>query len=214
MEIYTKALIATVIIFVSGIGIGMLIEEYRVRDINRNMLELQSLYNDGRLLAMYIASLNKSYCNEMLKRNLEYNSKIYQFGAKLDEYERLNRFTPELEEQQKLYNLLQFQFLLNSIKLKKECNFTYFNVIHLYRKKNVTLKEEVDTKTMGGILWDLKMKCGNKVMLIPLRADANQTSVAMFVHQYNISRYPATIIDGRVIEGLVSLSELNEITKC
>jgi hypothetical protein len=150
----------------------------------------------------------------MLKKNLEYNSKLYEFGIKLDQYEKLNRFTPELEEQHRLYNLLQFQFLLNSIKLKKECNFTYFNVIHVYRKKNLTIKEEVDTKTMAGILWDLKMKCGNKIMLIPLRVDANQTSVSMFIQQHNISRYPATIIDDYVIEGLVSLQELNKITKC
>ncbi len=215
MSIHMRALAFAVITFLAGIGIGMLIEEQRMREIRETMLELEALYNDARLLAKLLGEeFNASFCDEMLKWNLEYNARIYEFGVRLDEYEKANRFTPELEGQKTLYNLLQFQFLLNSIELKRKCNFTYKNVVHLYRRRGISLKEEVDTKTMASILWDLKMRCGNKIMLIPLQADANLTSINAFLEKYQIRTYPATIIDDKAIEGLVSLSELIEICGC
>mgnify|MGYP000545347442 CR=1 FL=1 len=100
------------------------------------------------------------------------------------------------------------------MELKKRCNFTYYNVVHLYRKRNVTLKEEVDTRVMAGVLWDLKLLCGRKIMLIPLQADANLTSIEAFVKEKNVTQFPATIIDGKVIQGLASLQELRELVGC
>ena len=158
--------------------------------------------------------MNESSCVSLFEENLRYNDVIYEFGEKLDEYERANRFTPELEDQRKLYNLLQLRFLLNSLELKKKCNLSYEVVVHVYRKHNVSLGEEVDTRTMAGILWDLKQRCGKKILLVPLQADSNLSSVGAFLANYNLTRFPATLIDNRAIEGLVSLSELIKLTNC
>jgi len=214
MNLYIRAFILTTLVFFAGMGLGMLIEEARLSEVQQSLLKLQIMFNDAYTLSHYIATTNESSCEDLLEENLRYNDVVYAFGEKLDEYEKANRFTPELEDQRRLYNLLQLRFLLNSIELKERCNLSYAVVVHVYRKHNVSLGEEIDTRTMAGILWDLKQKCGRKMLLVPLQADSNLSSVGAFLASYNLTRFPATIIDGRAVEGLVSLSDLMRLTNC
>lgn len=211
---YVKATILTLIVFSSGILLGIFIDQYRLEDIRQRIASLDVSWNDARLLNLYFQKLEKDYCDLALEQNLKYNQKIYLEGLEIEFAEKTNRFTPELLDQKRRYILLQTQFWFNSIELKERCNFTYHNVVYFYKHKNVTRDEVIDQKTQAAVLLDLKEICGNKIMLIPLAADLNLTVIDAIVKQHNITKYPAIIIDDLVIQGLTSLNDLKKIVNC
>jgi hypothetical protein len=216
MSAYRKAAIITILIFAVGILAGVWIDNNRLGNVKKALLEIDTGWDDARLLNIYFEKLGKDYCDIALGQNLEYNSKIYKEGLEIEECEDSNRFTSQLDitQEKRRYTLLQTQFWFNSIELKQNCNFTYHNVVHLLEKGENTA-EETSQKAQSAVLLDLKEICGNKIMLIPLSADLDLMVIDTVAKKYNITEYPAIIIDETfVFQGLTSIDKLQEIVQC
>lgn len=211
---YLKAAILTCLVFFAGLIFGIWIDQYRLQSVKERLAALDVSWNDARLLHLYFQRLEKDYCDLALEQNLIYNDRIYREGLEIEYAEKANRFAPELIDQKRRYILLQTQFWLNSLELKEKCNFNYNNVVYLYRQMNLTKEEAINQKAQSNVLLELKERCGNKIMLIPLAADLNLTIIDAMTKQYKINEYPAVIIDDMVFQGIKSVEELNEITQC
>ena len=62
---------------------------------------------------------------------------------------------------------------------------------------------------------ELKEKCGNKIMLIPLTIDLDLIVVDSILQQYKITQYPSIVIDEKtVLQGITSENELQDILRC
>lgn len=215
MNTYLKAWLLTTLVFLLGIAFGLWIDNYRLNSIREVISQTDINWNDARLLNLYFGRLGKDYCNLALEENLIYNEKIYKEGLEIEKAEEANRFTPTLEQEKRRYVLLQTQFWFNSQELKDKCNFTYKNVVHLYKQKGLTREAVIENKLQSSILLDLKEKCGNKIMLIPLAADLNLTVIDAVTKQFNITTYPAIIIDENVVfQGLTPLNKLEDVIHC
>jgi len=215
MNTYYKAGILTVIVFILGIIFGIWVDNYRLSAVRETLSEIDTNWNDARLLNLYIGRLGKDYCDLALEENLVYNDKIYKEGLEIERTVEANIFIPTLEQERRRYTLLQTQFWFNSQELKEKCNFTYKNVVHLYKQKDLTREIDIENKVQSSILLDLKEKCGNKIMLIPLAADLDLTVIDAVTKQFNITIYPAIIIDEKfAFQGLTSIDELESVVQC
>jgi hypothetical protein len=216
MKTYFQAAVFALLVFLIGVMIGIWLDNYRLSDIRSSLSEADINWNDARLLDSYFKVLGKNYCNTSLQQNLAYNDKIYAEGKDIENKIENNGFvfTPDIEQEWRRYNLLQVQFWLNSLDLKNECNFTYHNVIYLSRmedKKN----GNVDEKVQSLVMLELKNRCGNKIMLIPLSTDVNLIVVDSMVKQFKITKYPAVVVDEKtVFQGPTSLETLQSIVNC
>lgn len=214
-NVYLESLVITIFVFLSGIMFGIWLDNYRIVRIRQNLLSDAVFWDDSLFLSKYFQIYGKRLCNESLKLNLLYNERIYERGKLIEDAIRESKFTPELKEELKRYVLMQTQFWLNSIELKKRCNFTYHNVVHLQKFYPESLQERIDNKAQSTIMLDLKQMCGNRVMLIPIVADLNLTTVDAIKTHYRIKKLPAVIIDEKyVLQGLTPLEKLNEYTRC
>ena len=215
MNTYYKAGILTVAVFLLGLLFGIWVDNYRLGSVREVIPQIDINWNDARLLNLYFGKLGKDYCDLALEENLIYNEKIYKEGLEIERAEESNRFAPTLEQEKRRYVLLQTQFWFNSQELKEKCNFTYKNVIHLYKQKDLTREMIIENKVQSSVLLDLKEKCGNKIMLIPLAADLDLTVINAIIKQFNITTYPAIIIDENItFQGLTSLEKLENVVKC
>ncbi len=215
MNIYAKAAIPTLLVFLIGIMAGIWIDNFRVTAIRKGISEFELTWNDAQLFNEYFRSLGLESCISALEQNLIYNSRIYQNGNEIEKTIKSNAFTPEIEEEWKRYNLLQVQFWLNSIELKKGCGFDYHTIVHLDRLHPESAVEGIDNRAQTQILLDLKDKCGNKIMLIPLDVDLDLVSIDAIVNQYDIQQFPALLIDEDIVlQGLSSEEDLLNIVKC
>lgn len=216
MKTYIQAGIFALLVLLIGIMIGIWLDNYRIDAIRNSISDSDINWNDVRLFDSYFKILGKNYCNSSLEQNLAFNDKIYSEGKEIEKRIESNSFifTSELEQEWRRYNLLQVQFWLNSIELKNQCNFSYHNIIYLYRiedKKN----GNPDEKTQSLVMLELKDKCGNKMMLIPLTSDINLIVIDSIIRQFNITKFPAVIIDEKtVFQGLTSLESLQKVVKC
>ena len=136
MNIYVKALIPTIFIFLIGIMIGIWVENYRLGAARKSLSESEINWNDAQLLNSYLEKLGINSCDLALEQNLEYNNKIYKKGLEIEKAIEAEILTPEIKQEWRRYVLLQTQFWFNSIELKEKCNFSYYNVVHIYRLEN------------------------------------------------------------------------------
>lgn len=214
-RVYIQAGIFSLLVLLIGIMMGIWIDNFRLGGIRSALSEADINSNDARLLNSYLQRFGEDYCDVALEQNLAYNSKIYKEGKKIEDKINANIFTPEVEQEWRRYTLLQTQFWLNSIELKDKCDFDYHTVVHLFRQKNTTTTEDINNKIESSILLDLKEKCGNKMMLIPVTIDTNLIVVDAIVKQFNVSEYPAVIVDESfVFQGITAKNKLNDLLQC
>ncbi len=215
VNVYSKPFVITVFIFLVGVMIGIWIDTIRTGSVENSIKESEIMWEDTRLLNMYINTISEDECNIAFEENLAYNSRIYEYGKDIEKKIDANTFTPHVKEEWRKYNLLQFQFWLNSDELKEKCGYNYSNVIYLSRKDDISNSEEIDNKLQSSMMMNLKENCGRSMMLIPLTADIELETVNLLVRQHNITDYPAVIIDNEhVFQGVTQSDVLEEYMDC
>jgi len=213
-DLLWKAGLLTVVIFAAGIGIGMWLDISRVGSVQERLTDIDLEWNDARLQSLYYSTLNDSAsCGAAVRANLDFNGKIYAEGQTIEKYEAINRFAPDLIQQKKRYALLQFQFWLNSLNLKKSCGANYTTFAYFYSHYNTSL--EIDQELQSAVLLELKEQCGDSVLLVPLPLDLELTSIDLLKDAYKINSAPSILVDeSSVLRGLQSLPDLEKIAKC
>jgi hypothetical protein len=214
-SIYIQSLIVSILIFLSGIMTGIWIDNYRVSMVRKELLESSVYWDDSLFLTKYMDFFGKNSCELSLDFLLLFNEKIYKRGKEIEKIIRQNVFSPEMIEEWKKYTLLQANFWMNSVELKRKCNFTYHTVVHLQQFFAKNPSEISENRAQSTIMLNLKEMCGNRIMLIPLTVDLNLTSVDIVLSYYNITKLPAVIIDEKYIfQGLTPLEKLKELCGC
>ena len=218
-DVFWKAAILTIVVLAIGIWIGITLDTSRVDEIKNTLSEVEIQFNDARMQALYHEKFftnDSEFCNAAIDSNLKFNDVIYQEGIQIERAELVNRFTPDLIFQKRKYALLQMQFWMNSLSIKEKCNSNFTTILYLY---NFNVQDDRDTdinqKLQSAFLLDLKEKCGSSVMLSPLPANINLTSVDLLVNNYNIKQLPSIIIDKNItLQGLHNLTELERYVTC
>lgn len=211
-NIFLKAAIITIAVFLIGIFLGISFDNMRVEEVKGRITEIDNLWNDVRLMQSYIEKFSNQseYCDFLLEENLKVGDRIYQEGLKVEEYEKSNRFA-EFEQEKKRYALLDLQFWLNSIDLKKLCNGNYSTVVYFYSQYEKTPEQGFQDR----VLWDLKQECGPKIIYITFPSDMDISTIEIIKNIYNIETIPSILIDETVLlQSPLTLRELEEYVKC
>ncbi|HDH41709.1 MAG TPA: hypothetical protein ENG12_04830 [Candidatus Altiarchaeales archaeon] len=212
-DVFWKAFVLTLVIFLLGIFMGFWLDNARVEQIRSEYKEMEISSIDARLQTLYyqIFKNSSNFCEPAIEENLRFADKIYAEGLRIEQYEKINKLTPSLISDKRRYMLLKLQFWLNCIELKRNCNASYTNVVYFYSGLNETMEEYVQ----GIVLMDLKESCGRDMMLIPLAVDLNITTIDIVKHQYNITTTPTILIDEKIkLEGLQKRKDLERYIKC
>lgn len=207
-DLLWKAAILTVIVFLAGLFLGAWLDISRVGAVKSRLVELELQWNDARLQSLYYQQLtNDIGCNAAVYANLKFNEKIYEEGKKIEQYELVNRFAPELIKEKQKYALLQLQFWLNSITLRKKCNTSYTTIVYFYSHYNESAA--MDQKLQSAVLLELKEQYGNKILLIPLPTDLGVSTIELIKKIYNITSTPAILInESKLLVGVQSLDKI------
>jgi len=212
-NVFSKAAVITVIVFFIGVYFGFVFDSMRVEEVKGRITQIDNLWNDVRLMQSYIQKFSNTtdYCDFLLEENLRIGDKIYEEGLKVEEYEESNRFASLFILEKKRYALLDLQFWINSIDLKNLCNANYSTVIYFYSQYEKTPQQVFQDR----VLWDLKQKCGPKIIYITFPADIDISTIEIIKNIYNIEKIPSILIDESILlEGPLTMRELEEYIKC
>jgi len=213
-SVIVQAGILTIIVFTIGILVGIWLDNLRLEEIEKRITEIDIDWNDARLQNMYYqAFMNSMDCDSAISANLEFADRIYQEGLKIERYEEVNRFTPSLVLEKKRYVLLQLQFWMNSINLRKLCNANYSTLLYFYSHYDESKFVQQDLQS--AVLIELIHKCGPKLIAVPLPIDMDIATIEIIKSQYNIKSAPSLLINEDILlEGLRGESEINSYTGC
>ena len=209
---FWKALVITLIVFFLGVALGIIIEDYRFKQIEDDFEILFLDWNDIRLQRIYLEDISLESCEVALESNLEFGDKIYEQGLIIEKYEKANRLTDKLELEKKRYNLLKTEFLLNNELLKKKCGFDYDILIYFYQDEPSNLEIKQEQTVLSRILLDLKYEKGRELILIPLAVDFDVSVVDSILGKYGIEEFPSILInDYYVLNGISDKDEIEAL---
>ncbi len=212
---FWQAFIISLFIFGLGILIGVLFENWRESEIN-------SLYEQSDAWLVDIKAQTAIYesgnfnCELAMQENFKFADKIYEEGLKLDQYEESRKLTLALKTQHMKYDALRVLLFLNSLEIKEKCNLTYHNVVYFYKYDNPRLDLNAKQRLFSELLGQLKDKQGDKILLIPMAADVDISSVNILLDKYEIDldSLPVILIDEKIkVNDFKNLEELESYFK-
>jgi hypothetical protein len=210
-DLFWKALVLTVIVFLLGVFLGFSLERNRVRGVEYEyrVIELESA--DAKLQSIYYQNLDPKFCDSAIEENLNFADRVYQEGLKIEDFDKASFLTDDLELEKKKYALLKVEFWLNSIVLKERCDADYMNLVYFF-DNDPDFDTKAEQNAQSGILKDLKEKYGRDLMLIPLPLDMDISIVNVMKGTYDITTTPTILINEEMkLEGLQSLEKLDKL---
>jgi hypothetical protein len=194
---FLYALVITLVIFNFGIFMGYMLEQSRINKINMWYLDAELELLDQRIQkdAFEIIDLN---CTAMIEENINFADKIFEEALIIQKYEDANKISSEIIFQHKRYDLLRTLFWINSMRIKEKCNSDYHNVVYFYKYNNPSIEQKSKQRFFSNLLFEIKQKKGDKVMLIPIAADNDLPSVNLLTNKYGIKELPVILIDEKI----------------
>ncbi|MGY4884539.1 MAG: hypothetical protein ACP5NZ_03090 [Nanobdellota archaeon] len=207
-RVFWEALFLTVVVFLFGILIGIAYESSKSSDMNeyytRSEISLMDVFALNSL-----TNSNSEDCSTLTDANLKFADKIYKEAIILGKYESTGKVTKEMEIVHERYDVLRTFLWINTIKTSEKCERNYSTVVYLYEYFSKDLAQKAKQNVWSKILSDLKEKEGKDILLIPIAADSNLTSLDTLTSKFNITEYPVVIINEKyVIKELSSVSDL------
>ena len=210
-DVFWKAAVITVVIFLIGVYAGFAIEGSRLDRVGQWYNELDFQLTNAKLQTQFYQILDEEFCDEAIIKNLEFSDEIYYQGRKIDEYESSNKLKEFIDSEKRRYALLKTEFLVNSLILKEKCDADYDILIYFY-KDDPSLLEQQQQSVQANILLELKEKYGTDLMLIPLPIDFDVSVISILVDYHNIQSTPALVINQRIkLEGLQGINEIESL---
>ena len=84
-DAFWKALVFTFIVFIIGVYLGVVMEDFRLNKIQEEFDDLVIRWGDIRLQSYYYQSIDQISCEEAIDENLRLGDRIYEDGLKLGE---------------------------------------------------------------------------------------------------------------------------------
>jgi len=206
-HVFWQALIITIVVFSLGIIAGVLLENFRTDKVNYLVANSELNLLDIRLQNQ-IYSTTKFNCNTAIAENLKFADKTYAEAKILDRYEQASVITEDLRVAHKKYDVLRSTLLLNSIIIREKCNSSYSEVVYFYKYNNPDMDLKAKESVFSKLLSELKANKGDSILLIPIAADNNLSSVNLLLDKYDVSDKDLPII---IINGKTRITEIENI---
>jgi hypothetical protein len=187
-----------------------MLELSRVNDINKLYVDAELELLDQTTQKDALALLNLD-CSSLVAENIKFGDRIFAEALQIQKYEDANRITSDIVFQHKRFDLLRTVFWINSINIKQSCSSSFHTVVYLYKYNNPSLEQHSKQAFFSNLLEEIKQKEGDNVMLIPIAADNNISSIDLLTKKYNITELPAILIDEK--DKITDVNSLQDIEK-
>ena len=205
---FWEAFFLALLVFIFGIFMGVAYENSRLNTINEYYALSESALMDGLAMSNLI-DLDINNCDELINFNLDFADRIYFEALSLIKYEDAGKITNDLRLAHKKYDVLRTFLWINNMKVLEKCEGNLSTVVYLYEYGEEDLNKKAINSVWSKVLSDLKQKKGNEILLLSLAVDSDLVSLNSVLNQFEISQYPAVIINNEdVIEELLSVEEL------
>jgi len=197
---YVVAAVITLGIFLLGLFLGLVIENYRLEYIEKED-KLQKLdYNSLQVLYVYIDQLSQEKeCSTIPKiydLSLEH---LEESRIRLEEYTQEARINQEdFEILRREYVQAQLRYWLLAQKINSRCDLDIVSILYFFS----TEKDCPDCDEQAFILTYLKNLFGENLLIFAIDSNyETEPLIPLLKRSYNITTYPTLVIDDEIYEG-------------
>ncbi len=203
------ALIVAVLVFWTGILLGVMLEKNRANKLQQFYYESETNIFD--ILMQQDLLKGSKFCDLVIAENIVFADKIYSEAKNLEKYDNAAKITSELIMLHRRYDVLRVM-LWNNIIQQEDCFKNKTNVIiYLYQYNNPSLEVKAKQSAMSKALLELKNKNGLSVILIPIASDTDVKSMKILKQKYNLTLTPMIFINSEhKITEVTSVEELEK----
>lgn len=215
-SIIIVAIIVSVVLYVAGVMTGLNANKLIEQQVGVEITDIKDLLDDSsldlkniQLQQYYIDNFpeeNRCELIDIYTENLynQINSFWQVLPSRLEAYEKEAQQTDEYTTIKREYIRLSLRFWLTIVNAREECdNQDLIGILYFYTpdcENCVAQGEEFDQ-------FQLLLKRQKDIIIFPIDATFEDDTVYMLKKFYNITQYPAVIVDGFLIQGQVVQAE-------
>lgn len=191
-----EALIITATIFVAGLFLGMLLETSNSNKASSLYYRSEISLVDGLAIA-FLSKDNSISCESLKENNLRFADRIYEEAVILERFEQSEQLTEGSNLLHQKYDLLRTLLWMSNRESLSRCK-NYNIVVYLYDYASEDLDKKATQNVWSKILLEAKQN-KNDILLLPIAADQNITSLNLLKEEYKIEKLPAIVIDNKKV---------------
>jgi uncharacterized protein YebE (UPF0316 family) len=208
---FWQALVFAVVVFSVGMIFGFFLETSRADRINANLINSELNILDDQLRNEIVRDRNVR-CDLALESTFQFADKIYNEAVQLERYDSSSKFVGTLTLLHKRYDLLRAVLWMGAVDLKERCDGDFHTVVYLYNYNVQDVEINSKQRFYSGMLLDLKYKYPDQILLIPIAANMDLSSVALLADTYGVTQFPSIIVDEeRIISDIITFEEFEKI---
>lgn len=206
-HVFWEALLVTIVIFAIGVFFGVILENWRVSEINSLAQESEIDLLDVKL-QNEIYSTNDFNCEKAIDENIKFADRIYKEAKTLSRYEKATRLTQDILIQHRKYDILRATLLINSMKIREKCGDSYHEIVYFYQYNEPNEDTKAKQNVFSQILKELKEREGEEILLIPMAGDNNVSAINLILDKYQASEKDLPII---IIDNNIKITKIQDI---
>jgi len=201
-----EALIVTIVIFLAGLFLGMLIETSNSVEISNLFTQSEISLTDAMATSGLIEDLDFD-CDIIKQNNIDFANRIYEEAQILEGYEESGKLTDSMKLLHKKYDLLRTLLWTSNQKSLDRCE-NYNLIVYLYEYNSEDTNKKAIQNVWSKILLDVKDQNDN-ILLLPIAGDQNLTSLDLLMNEHQVTQLPAIVINNN--EVLYEVDNINQI---
>jgi len=201
--IYAAAFVISLMIFVIGIYIGMLIDQANVRSISEDVSNISEKVASIQLLLLAEGN-SSSFCPVYTSSLDSIDDDVERIGYKLS-YLEDEKGIYDIELKKK-YFVVEAESYLLSQKVRALCGDDSVLLIHFYTNKDCERCPEQGEEVLKAR--DVLAAQGIDAKLFSFDGEIGSPVAEAFARQYNVTTYPSVVINGRTYGGFRDSEDL------
>ncbi|MFH1623195.1 MAG: thioredoxin family protein [Candidatus Aenigmatarchaeota archaeon] len=209
MNIYAKAFVITVFVFLFGLFVGLNIERFMLSDLEKRSSSIEGSIRDIELEMLYFQGLNETDSCTFLKEIVrKTNNQLDVMADQLSSYggKDILFTTDQVASAKATYTSLLIKGWILQERIKAGCNSTGVSVLYFYSTDNCD-----DCLLQGDVLMLLKDTFKDKLMVFPLDVDVDSNMIGVLMSKFGVKSTPSLVIDGQLYSGIVQKDKLKNI---
>jgi hypothetical protein len=208
IPVYLSAFLISLVIFVTGIYIGTVIDTANLQDISGEVSSVSEKVTSLQLL-MLTEGNSSSFCPVYRSELDSIDQEVENIGYKLSYLEDERQvFDSELK---KKYFLVEAESYLLSSKVNELCGERSVLLIHFYSNKGCERCREQGPEVLKAR--DGLVAQGVDIKLFSFDGELGSPVAESFERQYSVTSYPSIVIDGKTYPGFKTSEEIIALVK-
>jgi len=191
-HVFWEALLITIVVFLAGLFLGMLIEAANSAKISSLYLQSEISLTDASATARLAEDISLD-CEVIKEQNIIVADRIYEEAKLLELYEDSGKLTDSMKLLHKKYDLLRTFLWMTNDKSLERCD-NYNLAVYLYEYGSEDTEIKATQNVWSKILLDIRKQSAD-FMLLPIAANQNLTSLEFLKQKHEVTQLPALVIN-------------------